>query len=213
MKFTTALLALAGSAIAAPAPADSEIVERAVAAKYCDAASSLCYNEYVSAGQAIYRVAIPSTATAAPFDIAFQIVAPKAIMWAGISWGGAMANAPITMGWPNGNNVTLSSRYATGYRLPDVYNDAKYVVNWASTGVNATHWYLTGVCTGCSKWSAKSITPSASVPLAWGVSTRAVTAPANPASAFSAHTAKGKFTFDFTAAKADNFETATKPAA
>lgn len=112
MKLTAALLALTGTALAAPAPVGVDAVA-APAAKVCDAGTSLCYNEYTSAGGVSYRIAIPSTATAAPFDIAIQIVAPKAAAWAAISWGGGMLNAPITMGWPNGNNVTLSSRLAT----------------------------------------------------------------------------------------------------
>jgi hypothetical protein len=112
MKVTTALLAIASTALAAPAAVEPA-VEAAPVAKVCDAATSLCYNEYASAGGVSYRIAIPATATAAPFDIAFQIVAPKAATWAGISWGGAMTNAPLTMGWPNGKTVTLSSRDAT----------------------------------------------------------------------------------------------------
>jgi hypothetical protein len=39
---------------------------------------------------------------------------------------------------------------------------------------------------------------------------KAVATPADPASSFSIHSQKGKFTFDFTAAKADNFDAATK---
>jgi hypothetical protein len=112
MKVATALLAAAGTALAVPVDFDS-LSERAVAAKWCDAASSLCYNEYVSAGQAIFRISIPSTATAAPFDVAVQIVAPKAVTWAAVSWGGSMTNAPITMGWANGDNVTVATRIAT----------------------------------------------------------------------------------------------------
>jgi hypothetical protein len=98
----------------------------------------------------------------------------------------------------------------SAYRLPDVYADASYTL-LPGHGSNATHWTLNAVCKGCSKWGAKSITPSASGSLAWAVGNRAVAQPANPASSFGVHNLKGKFAFDFTAAKADNFETATKP--
>ena len=114
MKVSTALLALAGSAVAAPLDPNFDAdVEQAVAAKACSASTSLCYNEYAASSGVLYRVAIPSTATAAPFDVAIQIVAPKSVGWAGISWGGSMANAPLTMGWANGANVTVASRLAT----------------------------------------------------------------------------------------------------
>jgi hypothetical protein len=110
MKVTAAVFALLGLAVAVPVDTDTE---QASAAKYCDAATTLCYNEYVSASKINYRIAIPQAATAAPYDIALQIVAPKATGWAGLSWGGGMTNAPITMAWPNGNNVTVSTRVAT----------------------------------------------------------------------------------------------------
>jgi len=113
MKVTTALLALAASAVAAPVDVDFDSdVEQAVAAKVCGS-GGLCYNEYAAASGVSYRIAIDSKATAAPFDIAIQIVAPRKVGCAGISWGGAMANAPLTVGWANGNNVTVSSRMAT----------------------------------------------------------------------------------------------------
>jgi hypothetical protein len=105
LQITAATLAVAGSVFAMPA------APNAAQAKYCDATTSLCYNEWKSSSNIIYRVAIPQ-ATAAPFDIAIQIVAPKTAGWAGIAWGGSMTNNPITMAWPNGDTVMASARMA-----------------------------------------------------------------------------------------------------
>lgn len=99
MKFSmTALLAYTASS--------------ATPGKYCDAATGVCYYE-TSASNATYRVAIPDV-DAAPFDILLQIVAPKSVGWAGVAWGGHMAQNPLTLGWANGNASTVvSSRWAT----------------------------------------------------------------------------------------------------
>jgi len=67
------------------------------------------------------------------------------------------------------------------------------------------------VCKGCSSWTGKTVPLSASAPLAWASSSKPVTTPADPASSFSVHDNKAKFTFDLTAAKQDNFATATAP--
>jgi hypothetical protein len=64
---------------------------------------------------------------------------------------------------------------------------------------------------GVSTWTdasgkAASLNPAGTaVPLAWGSSSRAVTAPANNASAFAGHDAKGKFAHDLSSAKIANF--------
>ena len=96
----------------------------------------------------------------------------------------------------------------SGYRLPGVYAQATYTL-LPDNGANATHWTLSAVCKGCSSWSSKSLAIGASTPLAWASSTKPVATPADPASSFSIHDAKAKFTFDLTAAKQDNFAAAT----
>lgn len=110
-----AILALAGSAIAAPCvdDADQASVKQTAAGQYCDTDTTLCYAEYAAGGNIVYRIAYPDTATAAPFDLALQIVAPKATGWAGLAWGGAMTNNPLTVAWANGDSVVVSSRFAT----------------------------------------------------------------------------------------------------
>jgi len=112
MKISTWLTAaLAGTAVASPTTTHIE-AKRADISKYCSSKTSLCYSQWISSALGIsFRVAIPPV-TAPPFDIAIQIVAPRNFGWAGISWGGSMLDSPLTIGWLNGNNVTLSSRYA-----------------------------------------------------------------------------------------------------
>jgi hypothetical protein len=105
----TALLAVIGTTVSAPTPEAQQV---SAGTKYCDAASTICYSEYTASGIA-FRIAIPDSATAAPFPVLLQIVAPKAAAWAGIAWGGAMANNPLTVAWPNGEAVVVSSRSAT----------------------------------------------------------------------------------------------------
>lgn len=78
--------------------------------KYCDATTSVCYAQ-VRKNRVIFRVAIPDV-SAAPFDIIYQVVAPISTGWAGISWGGEMADSPLTLAWANGQSTISSSRWA-----------------------------------------------------------------------------------------------------
>ena len=111
LKASAVLLVAIGSAAAAPTPESQEV---AATTKYCDAASTVCYSEFTSTNNIAFRIAIPDTATAsAPFDVLLQIVAPKATGWAAIAWGGQMAYNPLTVAWPNGASVVVSSRRAT----------------------------------------------------------------------------------------------------
>jgi len=96
MKLTS-VLALAGVALAVPTE---------------KRAPALTYATWNSPNGIAYSVSIPDV-SAAPFDVALKIVAPKAVGWAGISWGGSMLNSPLTVAWANGAGVTVSSRLAT----------------------------------------------------------------------------------------------------
>ena len=111
LKIVTFTLAALSSTLAAPSP---DVQSTAAAAKYCDAATTICYSEYTSPAKVVYRIAIPDTATAsAPFDVLLSIVAPTTVGWAAIAWGGQMANNPLTVGWANGASTVVSSRRAT----------------------------------------------------------------------------------------------------
>ncbi|KAK7981188.1 hypothetical protein PG989_013645 [Apiospora arundinis] len=184
----------------------------ATAGKYCDAATGVCYSE-VSASNATYRVAIPNV-NAAPFDILLQIVAPKSVGWAGIAWGGHMAENPLTLGWANGKESTVvSSRWATGHTMPGPYQGATYEVLKGS-GSNDTHWTLTTLCHGCSQWKTdngtvvQGLDPAVTAPInvAFALSAKAPTQPANNASAIGFHSAKGPLKLDLAAAKTDLFD-------
>ncbi|OAA57421.1 Cellobiose dehydrogenase, cytochrome [Niveomyces insectorum RCEF 264] len=203
-----ATLALATAAMAAPA---QELMERSSQAKVCDATTKICYTEYVAANGVSYRIAVPDTATAtAPFDIALSIVAPKAIGWAGIAWGGTMANDPLTVGWSNAASAVVSSRRTAGHTLPTPYAGASYVV-LPSTNTNDTHWQLDVICTGCSSWTGAGTTAvnldpgSAAVPFAFASSATAPADPSNNASRFGIHNAKGKWNHDLSSAKLADF--------
>lgn len=60
-----------------------------------------------------FRVAIPSPSTGA-FDLVAQLVVPNEVGWAGISWGGGMAENPLLVIFRNANNqaVLASSRWS-----------------------------------------------------------------------------------------------------
>jgi hypothetical protein len=109
----TALVALLAPAAVLAAPVPDADVAAAGSGKYCDAATTICYTEYSTAQGIAFRFAIPDTAKAGtPYDVLISIVAPKAVGWAGIAWGGVMANNPLTVAWPNGANTVVSSRRA-----------------------------------------------------------------------------------------------------
>ncbi|CAK7233781.1 hypothetical protein SCUCBS95973_008712 [Sporothrix curviconia] len=209
MRTQLTALALAASVLAAPA---TEILPRVSDAKVCDDVSKLCYSEYVAFSGVSYRIAIPDTATAtAPYDIALSIVAPKAIGWAGIAWGGAMANNPLTLGWSNAATAIVSSRFTTGHTMPTAYTGASYTT-LPSSKTNTTHWQLDVVCTGCSTWSGKTLDPGAAASLAFASSTTAPADPSNNASRFGIHNAKGKWSQDMSAAKLAGFATLVQAA-
>jgi len=211
LRITTATLALLGSALAAP----TEMVERSASDKVCDSASKICYTEYVSSSAVSYRVAIPDSAAAGkPFDILLSLTAPKAIGWAAIAWGGAMANNPLTVGWSNAQSAVVSSRRATGHTLPAAYAGASYTVLPTST-TNASHWRLDVLCTGCSSWSdasgkAVNLDPSGTATFAFGTSGTAPATPASNTSTFGIHNAKGKWSHDLAGAKNANFDALVK---
>lgn len=114
MKASFALQALVGlvAAISAPEPETEGVLAPRQAGKYCSPTTQLCYNEYVTQGNSVFRLAIPESAAGSDFDIALQLVAPSGEGWVGLSFGGSMTEAPLAVAWPNGQGVTASSRWA-----------------------------------------------------------------------------------------------------
>ena len=57
-----------------------------------------------------------STANTLPENnnlVVLQVVAPNALGWVGLAWGGSMIRNPLTVSYPNGQKPTVSSRWAT----------------------------------------------------------------------------------------------------
>ncbi|KAK0625831.1 hypothetical protein B0T14DRAFT_421217 [Immersiella caudata] len=211
--FATAL-SLSSAALASP------IQERqaSVAAKYCDAASTLCFTEWVSPEKIAYRFAIPDTATAAPFDVILQIEAPKTVGWAGIAWGGVMTNNPLTVAWANGASAIATTRQASARTYPQPATGVTYTAIPSLTKSNTTHWTYTAVAKGASSFGNTRLNPaSTAVTFAYAQAAGAPATPADPASRFSIHNSRGKFTVDLAAGKIADFvalaEKLTKPAA
>ncbi|KAH9896345.1 hypothetical protein F4778DRAFT_772208 [Xylariomycetidae sp. FL2044] len=176
--------------------------------QYCDVATGVCYSQVETNGIS-YGVAIPA-ATAPPFDILLQVVAPTSIGWAGIAWGGGMHGNPLTVGWANGASTVVSSRWATAHTLPDVYDGATYQVLKGSTS-NSTHWTLNVLCTGCSQWvedgETDQVDPdSTSATLGFAAAETPPTNPSDTGSTFTVHTHYGGFSFDMSLAQSEDFD-------
>lgn len=85
---------------------------------YNDAQSGFTFTSFDAAyeiGQTIsYRLAIPDSAAAgSPYDVVIQVVAPLAVGWAGLAFGGSMVRNPLAVGWASGSTAVVSSRFAT----------------------------------------------------------------------------------------------------
>jgi len=116
MKVTLVLQGLLGLVVGLPTTDVNPIERRQKIAvgRYCSPQTSLCYVDYTTDVRSSFRIAIPDTATTAgAFDVAIQIVGPANQGWVGLSWGGSMTDAPLTVAWQNGQTAVLSSRWAT----------------------------------------------------------------------------------------------------
>jgi hypothetical protein len=220
MKVPTWITALAALvSLAAPPPALAAVagvaIDKVPTTRVCSQRTGLCYSEYMTSQKVAYRIALPQTATSGQaFDVALQIVAPRNTGWAAISWGGSMVNNPLTVGWPNGNNVTVSPRWTAVYRQPTPYTGETLTL-LPDHGVNATHWTLSVLCQGCSVWNTNSyLNPSATVWIATAINLgpagpNSVARASDPSSAFQVHDWSARFGFDMSAAKQANFATVT----
>ncbi|KAH8891623.1 CBD9-like protein [Thozetella sp. PMI_491] len=195
---TFALFALSGTQLFGALAAAVE-KRQDVTHKYCPGGTNICFSE-TQANDITFRIAIPDVQSA-PFDILLQVVAPISTAgWAGIGWGGKMANNPLTVGWANGNGVVVSSRWTTGHTQPQPYTGATYTV-LPSAHTNATHWHLDVLCTGCSQWGTTSLNPNGVNTLAWAKSSKSVQTAASNSSVFGYHDGRGTFGHDFSTAK------------
>ncbi|KAK3372990.1 hypothetical protein B0T24DRAFT_248854 [Lasiosphaeria ovina] len=211
LQLAAAALALGSSAVATPVP-EAEAVSAAT--KYCEASTSICYSEFANPAGVLYRIAIPDTATVGNFDLLLQIVAPKAIGWAGVAWGGVMTNNPLTVAWANpGATSVVSSRRASSRTYPTPFADVSYTVLPGSTS-NSTHWTVTALAKGLSAWGTTKLDPaSTATQFAWVTSATAPVEPANNASRFGIHTAHAKWSHDLSSSKLANFAALVQQAA
>jgi hypothetical protein len=61
----------------------------------------------------VFGIAVPEDTSAENFDVIIQVTGPKDTAgWVGVGWGGGMTYNPLTIVWPNGDDVQVSSRMA-----------------------------------------------------------------------------------------------------
>ncbi|KAI1268195.1 iron reductase domain protein [Xylariaceae sp. FL1019] len=177
---------------------------------FTDAETGIVFQSMTTEPGIDYRLALPANASAtAPYDVILQIVAPITIGWAGWAWGGAMTYNPLTVIWANGNEVTHSSRQALGYYTPAMYEDAKYTV-LKGTGVNATHFKFTALCSGCASWTdfngdVSTLDGAGQANFAFAYSSTPPDDLASAESNFGIHDSVGHWTHDMAGARSDQF--------
>ncbi len=94
----------------------------------------------------------------------------------------------------------------SGHTLPTTYADATYTILPGSAS-NTTHWTLNVLAKGVSSWDGGKLDPaSTATNLAFGSSINAPATPADPASRFGIHQARGKWSHDLSSAKIANFD-------
>ncbi|ELQ39829.1 hypothetical protein OOU_Y34scaffold00477g2 [Pyricularia oryzae Y34] len=174
-----------------------------------------------SNGAIQFRVAVPSgVGTNEPYDAVLQVVAPTAVGWAGVAWGGSMTYNPLTVVWPSGQTVTLSSRWATprgrchkkrAHAAPAPYTVPVYEVLKTGTRVNSTHWQITAKCSGCTSFQGRAgaaptwLRPTGSNRLAFAMARTAPSQPASNTSAILYHEVHQYWNADFGSAQNENF--------
>lgn len=80
--------------------------------EYTDTETGIKFQSYTDSDTNIsWRIALPET-TNGSYDALIQIEGPANLGWIGWAWAGTMAYNPLTVVWPNGNDVVHSSRMA-----------------------------------------------------------------------------------------------------
>jgi len=188
-------------------------VSLAKAQSFCDAdLGGLCLQEKSTLAGITYRLAIPVN-PAEGFQTILQIEAPLSVGWAGFAWATSMTNGPLTMGWANGEEVTISGRKTEVYTYPEV-DPAVTLTALAGSYANETHWKASILCEGCSQFTNPAgneivLDPAATAaPFAWASADTAPADPADPASTFGFHSETGYLTFNLAEAQAEGFEEA-----
>ncbi|TLS27222.1 hypothetical protein PpBr36_04027 [Pyricularia pennisetigena] len=168
-----------------------------------------------------FRVAVPTGVGAnEPYDAVIQVAAPRAVGWAGMAWGGSMTYNPLTVMWPSGQTVMLSSRWATvwetiyhksAHTTPAPYLVPTYQVLNTGTRVNSTHWQITAKCSGCTLFQGRAgaaptwLRPTGSNRLAFAMARTAPSQPGSNTSAIPYHEVHQYWNADFGSAQNANF--------
>ncbi|KAH8687480.1 CBD9-like protein [Tricladium varicosporioides] len=163
--------------------------------------------EYQIGKYITYRIAVPASVPEnSSYDVVLQVIAPVAVGWAGIAWGGTMVGNPLTVGWANGNSAMVSSRKATGHTTPSAYPSASYTLFKTGTRANSTHWQYTVKCSGCTSWGSTRIPATGTQnKFAWAFCPTKPVSPSNNQSSFSVHESYNYWTHDFSTATNVNF--------
>jgi hypothetical protein len=174
----------------------------------------------------VYRIATPANVPAGqPYDVVLQVIAPNALGWVGLAWGGSMIRNPLTVAYPNGQKPTVSSRWATydatppifsrsliessGHTTPQAYTGATYTPLSTGNKSNGTHWQYTVKCTGCTTYTgsagATRIDPLSTKRLGYACATGKVSNPSSTTSTIPVHDVYNYITHDFSAGANSNF--------
>ncbi|KAK8078704.1 hypothetical protein PG994_002511 [Apiospora phragmitis] len=178
---------------------------------YTDAETGIAFQQYPSTDGIQFRVALPETIEPGqPYDVILQIEAPKSLGWVGWAWAGQMTYNPLTILWPNGDQVMHSSRMAFGYSPPSAYPDATYQI-LKGTGITGDTMKFTALCKGCSSWTDFTGEPftvdaSQEARFAYAFSANPVATPSDNTSTFSIHDSVGHWYHDLPAAKSASFD-------
>ncbi|TAQ86720.1 hypothetical protein B7494_g4951 [Chlorociboria aeruginascens] len=163
--------------------------------------------QYTLSESITIRIAVPSGVPSnTAFDVVVQVVAPIDVGWTGLAWGGGMLQDPLTVTWRNGNNVVVSSRYATARMQPLAYSQASYDIFRTGTQVNSTHFQYTALCSGCTYYTGANnavhvLNPAGVNSLAFAYCATAPATPSSNTSTFTVHDVTGYWNHDFSTAE------------
>ncbi|KAI0123802.1 hypothetical protein BJ170DRAFT_687055 [Xylariales sp. AK1849] len=131
-------------------------------------------------------------------DLMVQLVSPLTDGggWGGIDFGESMVGRLMIAAWPNGNQVLISPRIATGYEVDNganLYSQQNVTVDPISEGtfVNTTHVSATFICGGCIN-SDSFVATDANAVFAYAYASTPVADPSSVDSQLSDHTLKGE---------------------
>ncbi|KAM0278614.1 hypothetical protein ACHAQH_005089 [Verticillium albo-atrum] len=179
---------------------------QAQSAAFTDPDTGITYQQ-VTRGAYTFGIALPENPTT---DFIGRISAQATSGWAGVSLGGRMSNSLMVIAWPNEDDVVTSLRRSTGYSSPGVFNGGATLKTIAAgTSFDGTTYTYTFLCEGCIQTDGTTFAADASTAdVGYGMAAAAVSAPTNPASPLTFHTAGfGLFDVDLAAAQSSEFAT------